>query len=61
MAKFGMVYEWLVRDGVATLDQFHLSQPATIEQITLCHDSAYVGAYIGGTLDARAMRRIGFP
>ncbi|MFN3332754.1 MAG: histone deacetylase [Caldilinea sp.] len=61
MAKFGKVYEWLVRDGVATLDQFHLSQPATMEQVTLCHDPAYVRAYLDGTLDARAMRRIGFP
>ncbi len=61
MAKFGKVYEWLVRDGVATLDQFHLSQPATLEQVTLCHDPAYVNAYLHGTLDVRTMRRIGFP
>jgi acetoin utilization deacetylase AcuC-like enzyme len=61
MGKFGKVYEWLVRDGVATLDQFHLSQPATLDQVMLAHDSAYVRAYVEGTLDARAMRRIGFP
>ncbi len=61
MAKFGKVYEWLVRDGIATLDQFQLTQPATFEQVTLCHDPAYVRAYLDGTLDARAMRRIGFP
>lgn len=61
MAKFGKVYEWLVRDGVATLDQFQLSQPATVEQVTLAHDPAYVRAYLDGALDARAMRRIGFP
>lgn len=61
MGKFGKVYAWLVRDGVATLDQFHLSQPATLEQVMLAHDSAYVHAYAEGALDARAMRRIGFP
>lgn len=61
MAKFGRVYEWLVRDGVAAFDQFHLSQPATFEQVTLCHEPSYVRAYIDRTLDARAMRRIGFP
>lgn len=61
MAKFGKVYEWLVRDGVATLDQFHPSQPATLEQVALCHEPSYVSAYIDGLLDARAMRRIGFP
>ena len=61
MAKFGKVYEWLVRDGVASLDQFHLSQPATPEQATLCHDPRYVAAYLDGTLDNQALRRIGFP
>ena len=61
MAKFGKVYEWLVRDGVASLDQFHLPQPATEAQLALAHDPAYIRAYLNGTLDARAMRRIGFP
>lgn len=61
MAKFGKVYEWLVRDGVATLDQFQLAQPATPEQVMLAHDPAYVRAYLTGALDARSMRRIGFP
>lgn len=61
MAKFGKVYEWLVRDGVATLDQFHLSQPAALEIVALAHAPDYVKAYVDGALDARAMRRIGFP
>ncbi len=61
MGKFGKVYEWLVRDGVATLDQFHCAPPATAGLVRLAHDPAYVEAYIAGALDARAMRRIGFP
>lgn len=61
MGKFGKVYEWLVRDGVATLDQFHCAQPATFEQVTLAHDATYVSEYAEGRLDGRAMRRIGFP
>ena len=61
MAKFGKVYNWLVRDGVATLDQFYLPQPATPEVVTLAHAPEYVRAYVEGVLDARAMRRIGFP
>lgn len=61
MAKFGKVYEWLVRDGVATLDQFFLPQPAALDVVMLAHDPAYVQAYVTGALDARAMRRIGFP
>ena len=61
MGKFGKVYEWLIRDGVATLDQFHCAPPATADLVTLAHDAQYVDAYSAGTLDARAMRRIGFP
>jgi acetoin utilization deacetylase AcuC-like enzyme len=61
MAKFGRLYDILVRDGVATLDQFHCAEPATRELLALAHDPAYVDAYLTGTIDARAMRRIGFP
>jgi acetoin utilization deacetylase AcuC-like enzyme len=34
---------------------------APIEEILRIHDEAYVRAFIAGTLDATAMRRIGFP
>jgi acetoin utilization deacetylase AcuC-like enzyme len=61
MGKFGRLYEVLVRDGVASPDQFHCAEPATAELITLAHDPYYVDAYLRGTIDARAMRRIGFP
>ena len=42
-------------------DQFHCAEPATAELLTLAHDPHYVDAYLTGTIDARAMRRIGFP
>lgn len=61
MPKFGKVYEYLLRDGIATLDQFHIPEIATVAQLQLVHDPAYVTAYLTGTLDTRAMRRIGFP
>lgn len=61
MAKFGKVYEYLIRDGIATLDQFHIGQSAPPEWLALAHAPAYIDAYLQGTLDARAMRRIGFP
>ncbi len=61
MGKFGRLYEVLVRDGVASPDQFHCAEPATAELVTLAHDPHYVDAYLRGTIDARAMRRIGFP
>ena len=50
-----------MRDGVASPDQFHCAEPATAELLTLAHDPHYVDAYLTGTIDARAMRRIGFP
>jgi len=61
MAKFGRLYDILVRDGVAALDQFHCAEPASPDLLALAHDPAYVDAYLTGALDARAMRRIGFP
>lgn len=61
MGKFAALYDVLVRDGVATIDQFHCAPPATPDLIALAHDPAYIRAYLEGTLDVRAMRRIGFP
>ncbi len=61
MAKFGKVYEWLVRDGIADLHQFHFPERAPDAWLHLAHASHYVDAYCQGTLDARAMRRIGLP
>lgn len=61
MAKFGKVYEWLVRDGIAGLDQFHLPERASDAWLHLAHAPDYVTAYCQGALDARAMRRIGLP
>ena len=61
MAKFGKVYEYLVRDGIAGLDQFHCPERPPQAWLELAHTHEYVEAYCTGTLDARAMRRIGFP
>lgn len=61
MPKFGKVYDFLLRDGIATLDQFHLREPATLEELKLVHTTTYIDAYFEGKLDARAMRRIGLP
>ena len=61
MPKFGKVYEFLVKDSIATLDQFHLPLKAPREWLTLAHTTDYVDAYLAGELDAKAMRRIGFP
>ncbi len=61
MPKFGLLYQVLVRDGIATPDQFHCPQPAPLEWITLAHDAAYAAAYLDGSIGAAQMRRIGLP
>ncbi len=61
MPKFGKVYEVLLRDGVAGLEQFHLPEIARRDWLELVHTPAYVEAYLTGSIDAKAMRRIGFP
>lgn len=61
MPKFGKIYEHLVRNGIASVDQFHCPTPASRELLAFAHAPDYIDAYCDGTLDARAMRRIGFP
>ncbi len=61
MAKFARTYDLLIRDGIATIDQFHWAAQAGSEMLTLVHDPAYVASYLDGTIPAKAMRRIGFP
>lgn len=61
MPKYGSIYQALVRDGIASLDQFHLPQPAPREWLEMVHDKDYVESYLTGTIDVRALRRIGLP
>ena len=61
MPKFGKIYQVLLRDGVAGLDQFHVPEAAGFDRLTLVHAPAYVEQVMNGTLDTRAMRRIGLP
>ncbi|MEG3932942.1 MULTISPECIES: histone deacetylase [unclassified Microcoleus] len=61
MAKFRMLYEMLLADGVADKSQFHAPELPPQEWIELVHDHSYVQAYCNGTLDSKATRRIGLP
>jgi len=56
--KYALVRAALARDGFFEFVPAPLADRATIE---LAHDPDYVAAVFAGTLDARAMRRIGFP
>ncbi|KYC41414.1 histone deacetylase [Scytonema hofmannii PCC 7110] len=61
MPKFKLLYELLLHDGVAQKEQFHQPSRPPKEFIELVHTAEYVQAYIEGTLDAKAQRRIGLP
>ncbi|MEX0270594.1 histone deacetylase [Leptolyngbyaceae cyanobacterium UHCC 1019] len=61
MAKFRLLYERLLADGVATRSQFHLPERSPSAWIEQVHTPEYVQAYCEGTLDIKAQRRIGLP
>jgi acetoin utilization deacetylase AcuC-like enzyme len=61
MAKFRLLYERLLADGIADISQFHAPERSPQTWLELVHTSEYVQAYCDGTLDAKAQRRIGLP
>jgi acetoin utilization deacetylase AcuC-like enzyme len=61
MPKFQLLYELLIADGVADPEQFHIPERPPQGWIELVHVPEYVQAYCTGTLDAKALRRIGLP
>ncbi len=61
MAKFRLLHDLLLADGVTTVDRVFTPQLPPTEWLELVHDPAYIQAYYTGTLDAKAQRRIGLP
>jgi acetoin utilization deacetylase AcuC-like enzyme len=61
MAKFQLLCQMLLAQGVAEIAQFHTPELPPQGWIELVHDDRYVQAYCNGTLDAKAQRRIGLP
>ena len=59
--KYGMLRRELLSSGVLRGDQVAPSPLADRETVLLAHDAAYVDALEDGSIDPRAMRRIGFP
>ncbi|HEV2444924.1 MAG TPA: histone deacetylase [Candidatus Sulfopaludibacter sp.] len=58
IAKYALLRQALSAEGICDLQPAPLADPADIE---LAHDPAYVRAFLSGSLDRGAMRRIGFP
>jgi acetoin utilization deacetylase AcuC-like enzyme len=61
MAKFRLLHDLLLADGVTTLDRVFTPTLPPTAWLELVHDPAYIQAYYTGTLDPKAQRRIGLP
>ena len=61
--KFPMGKYRLLRDALSSEPGIELEPApmADVETICLAHDRSYVEAFVAGTIDRLAMRRIGFP
>jgi acetoin utilization deacetylase AcuC-like enzyme len=57
MRKYRLLREALTGDGFS----FEPAPLADLETIALAHDRDYVERFVNGSIDAQAMRRIGFP
>ncbi|MEO1348603.1 MAG: histone deacetylase [Cyanobacteria bacterium J06635_15] len=61
MAKFGLICDLLLADGVVSTNDIYYPGAPTAEWIELVHQADYVAAYCNGSLAAKAQRRIGLP
>lgn len=61
MSKFGRLADAVVDSGLATWKDFHQPQRATPELLQTVHTPSYVEAFLNGTLDEQAVKRIGLP
>lgn len=61
MAKYRLLRERLVDDGVLSAGDLHVPEAIAWDDLRLVHDESYVDAVANGTLTAEAQRRIGFP
>lgn len=61
MPKFRLIYELLLKDRITTAKFTYKPSFAEADLIGLVHSPEYVQAYLTGTLEAKAQRRIGLP
>lgn len=60
IGKYRALYQALLANGVPA-DHFTLANPITAEALYTIHSPDYVRSLCTGSIDAKAMRRIGFP
>lgn len=61
MQKFSRLYEVLQQEDLLSPEQLYHPELPPPEWLALVHTPDYVQAYLEGTLDAKAQRRIGLP
>jgi acetoin utilization deacetylase AcuC-like enzyme len=61
MHKYRRLRERLVERGVLRAEELAPATTAPLEDLYAVHEPAYVQAFLDGTLDRRAVQRIGFP
>jgi acetoin utilization deacetylase AcuC-like enzyme len=61
MAKYRLLRERLVAEGILSPDDLHVPPPIAWDDLRLVHTADYLDALQAGTLSADAQRRIGFP
>eukprot|EP00729_Bicosta_minor_P020924 gene20924-4537_t len=62
MDKYRLVREQLQRElEPSGLASFAVSPLATVEELSLAHDPAYINSFLRGTLEPMHQKRIGFP
>ena len=61
MAKFRLLHEQLLRQGLAEESQIHQPLPIPRRALELVHERRYHQAFSQNTLDLADQRRIGLP
>jgi acetoin utilization deacetylase AcuC-like enzyme len=61
MAKFKLLQELLLKDGIITPESIHQPEIAPSNILQLVHSADYVENFCNGTLDPKVQRRIGLP
>ncbi len=61
MTKYSRLREMVISEGLIAPADLRVPDAATRDELLIVHTARYIDAVIGGTLDAREQRRIGFP
>ena len=61
MVKYELLPQQLLYEGTATEADFFAPGLPDMARVLAVHDKAYVDSLLNGTVDARAMRKTGFP